>query len=670
MFANSFVNRKVSPLFWGLLAMAVMMLMAVPARAQSQPPGRFFVSGSVFDEATKEPIGDAKLKFLIAGESDPQKRVRHVSTDAQGHYRLEVPVGSVQLWFPELKPGYWLDAAHSMTSLSTSPDQPADTLHIAAKRGRIWPVQITVEGGIPNNAQPFVSLMEIEDDAARTKVVRGEPVSFQQSPNQVIAMLGNDGSGAFTECGKSGKLLLGVGVAGDETFGVDAVTTEFLVDPTFHIARVKTISPVARTDNIQIVDESGAKAVLSKASVKIVDGRPLLMFQLKRKEVVVQEFTGLIVDESGKPLSGVRVGSAIGSASGSGESDAAADTDEGGRFHLQVPLLESTEELHLMFVLSKEGYAGFDSRTFPLSKEPTEMIDVGTLTLPPGHSLPVRIVDGQGEPLVGAVVEPQGDYAQRKMAIRTDADGRGVLRNLPEGVVRVDLSYAGLNDRAQFVVSAVEAENTETELRLVAPAAAPADDGHEAKPLAVGQLAPELAIKKWTDGQERKLGDYRGRVVVLEFWGIWCSPCLNSIPAMQQLEEKFAARDVVFLAIHTPDGDVGQISKLKRQKGWKAAVGVDRGTTISDGASAEQYGVRGYPTVMILDRDGKIAFNSDAGPESVGDWTKDMRQLAGSLKIPWPIPEGDEEQAVLYMSKLQAAVFSREIEKALVAGRE
>jgi thiol-disulfide isomerase/thioredoxin len=646
------------------------MVMVVPARAQSQPREIFFVAGSVLDEVTKEPVGDAKLQFLIDGESDPQKRVRHVSTDAQGHFRLEVPVGSVQLWFPELKPGYWLDRGHSMTSLSTSPEQPVATLDIAAKRGRFWPVQIVVEGGIPDNVQSFVSVMEIEDDDVRIKLVRGEPVSFQQSPNQATAMLGKDGSGAFTECGKAGKLSLSVGVTGDETFAVDGIATEFLVDPAFNVTKVKTISPIAGTDSIQIVDDSGAKAVLSKASVKLIDGRPLLMFQLKRKKVLVQEFTGLIVDETGKPLRGVRVGSAVESSSGGGEWDAAANTDNEGRFCLRVPLVESTEVLHLRLVLNKEGYAGFESRKFPLPIQPIETIDVGKLTLPPGHSVPVRIVGGHGEPLAGAVAEPQDDYALRKLAIRTNAEGRGVLRNLPAGVVRVAISYAGLNDRAQIVVSAVDAENSETELRLVAPAAPPAADGREAKPLAVGQLAPELAIKEWTDGKERKLGDYRGRVVVLEFWGIWCGPCLKSIPAMQELAEKYAARDVVFLAIHTPDGNLEQINKLKRLKGWKTAVGVDRGTTISDGASAEQYGVRGFPTIMILGRHGKVAFNSDVEPEHVADFMQDMRQLASSLKIPWPIPEDDEEQAVLYMCRIQAALFSREIEKALLAGRK
>lgn len=653
--------------WWHLPVMGAAIVLATSAHGEA--PQKYFVTGSVFDEQTKQPIADANLSFLIDGERDPRKRLRKVSTDAAGQFRLEVPAGSVSLWFPDLKPGYWLDAERERIPLSTSPEQPVATLNVAVKPGRAWPVKVIAEGGLPDAYTFFVSVMELEADAARAKYLSAEPLSFQKSPNQASTRPGNDGSGALTECGSSGKFVVNVGAmsgqAAAQRLTFEPVIAELLVEPAFQTAKVKTVSRTSARDKTELIDENGAKATVTKAEVELADGRPLLKFRLRRKAARLQAVSGVVVDDAGKPLGDVRVGTVIGSASGSAETEATTNTDRQGHFRVEVSLLELKEPLHLLLELNKDGYAGFDSRAITLPNESAAEIDAGKFTLPRGHRVAIRVVDGQKRPLVGAVVEPSDNYALRRSQLRTDVQGRGTLENLPSGVVRLQLSHGDRYGRAHLVVSAVDAENTETELRLETPDVSKATEHEPAKPIAVGQPAPELAIDEWTDGKHRTLADYKGRVVVLDFWGIWCGPCLKSIPVMRDLAAKYGPREVVFLAIHTAGGDRQQIERLKRLYSWNAPSAIDRGTSEADSACARLYGVRGFPTVMVIDRQGKIAFNSSVDPQGVETFMKDMRELALSLEIPWPIPDDDQEQAMLYMSRIQAAFYGREIEKAL-----
>ena len=59
----------------------------------------------------------------------------------------------------------------------------------------------------------------------------------------------------------------------------------------------------------------------------------------------------------------------------------------------------------------------------------------------------------------------------------------------------------------------------------------------------VGKPAPEWALKD-ADGLEHKLADYRGTVVVIDFWAPWCGWCKLAMPALPKLLEKSAGRDV------------------------------------------------------------------------------------------------------------------------------
>ena len=705
MIADSATRTRVSAGGWSLLLLAAASSLLLPARAQEQTQeklqtpaksagakddssvaaqqpdqsdtpfaaGKYYVVGTVVEQESKQPIVGAGLRFLIDGEPNPDKKLVRAATDEKGRFRVEVPIGNLRVWFPELKAGYWLDPADNTRALATSVDKPVATLELTAKRGPAWPVQVTVEGGIPENTQLRISVQEMEDDAVRAKWLKGEPVSFMKPLVSAMSSLDHDGHGAITQCGMSGKLSVSVsGNAADGgDFKLGQIATELVVDPAFDITKVKAANPVVGTEKVELIDEQGARAMIAQVQVTVTNGRPLLTFELPRIKFETQEIVGRVVDAAGKPIADVRVGMAAGvKGGGSAECPEIGMTDAEGKFQIKVPLIETNQDMDLAFSFNKDGFACDDSQDFPFPKKPGEAMDVGKFTLEAARWLPIRVVDQHDRPVAGAVVEPTNSYAVRRMAIRTDAEGRGILKNLPVGTVSVMLMYPGLNESRKLVVSSLQADNTETRLRLKTAVVLPAVAAKPTEPIDIGQAAPEWDIDTWTDGKPHTLADYRGRVVVLDFWGLWCGGCVQNIPMMQELAEKYESKGVAFLGIHTPDGDLEQIGKLKKEMGWKTETGIDRGSSVSDGASAARYGVQGYPSIIVIDPEGKVAFNSGHEPKDKDVFMKEMQQLAESLQIPWPLPEDDSDEALSSMKRILRAKFTREIDKVLAAEKK
>ena len=73
--------------------------------------------------------------------------------------------------------------------------------------------------------------------------------------------------------------------------------------------------------------------------------------------------------------------------------------------------------------------------------------------------------------------------------------------------------------------------------------------GMGARPPVVGMPAHEFSLPNLS-GQAQSLSQYRGKIVLLNFWATWCKPCTTEMPAMQAAYERFQDRDFVVLAIH------------------------------------------------------------------------------------------------------------------------
>jgi thiol-disulfide isomerase/thioredoxin len=134
------------------------------------------------------------------------------------------------------------------------------------------------------------------------------------------------------------------------------------------------------------------------------------------------------------------------------------------------------------------------------------------------------------------------------------------------------------------------------------------DDWHN---LAVGKSAPEIEGVD-VHGKPLKLSDYRGKVVALVFWGTWCGPCMREIPREKSLAERMRGRPFAMLGVNT-DADAGAARKVMEAQGvaWPNWHDGEPG----EGPIAKLYHVRGYPTVYVIDAEGKIRSKRSLGNE-------------------------------------------------------
>lgn len=114
-----------------------------------------------------------------------------------------------------------------------------------------------------------------------------------------------------------------------------------------------------------------------------------------------------------------------------------------------------------------------------------------------------------------------------------------------------------------------------------------------------GKRAPVLTAGNWYNGK-RSISQMRGKIVVLDFWGVWCGPCVRAVPKNIEFVEKYRDKGVEFVAIHsTNQGE--RMKSFAQQRGINYPVGVDNGNT-----TARAYGVQFWPTYILIDREGVI----------------------------------------------------------------
>jgi thiol-disulfide isomerase/thioredoxin len=103
-----------------------------------------------------------------------------------------------------------------------------------------------------------------------------------------------------------------------------------------------------------------------------------------------------------------------------------------------------------------------------------------------------------------------------------------------------------------------------------------------------------------TSSQEGPLAEYRGKVVLLDFWASWCGPCRNALPNIKRLQAVYGGGDFVVISVSEDDDE----------SAWRAFVS-SHGMTWpqrldSDGTLQSKFGVNALPTYVLLGRDGAV----------------------------------------------------------------
>ena len=113
-------------------------------------------------------------------------------------------------------------------------------------------------------------------------------------------------------------------------------------------------------------------------------------------------------------------------------------------------------------------------------------------------------------------------------------------------------------------------------------------------------LKPDYRVTT-RDGRVLSPDSLRGHVVLVNVWATWCPPCRAEMPALQQLADAYAAEGVVVLGLSVDKGPPSRVDDFLRERDIRYPVAI-----VDDAVVAAFGGVRGYPTSMILDRDGVV----------------------------------------------------------------
>ena len=117
--------------------------------------------------------------------------------------------------------------------------------------------------------------------------------------------------------------------------------------------------------------------------------------------------------------------------------------------------------------------------------------------------------------------------------------------------------------------------------------------------------APELTAGEWINSEPLKLKDLRGRVVLIDFWTFGCFNCRNTLPFVKRWDDRYREKGLTVIGVHSPEfDDERKIENLRREV---ASLGIRYPVvTDNDYQTWNAYNVEAWPTVFLLDKQGRI----------------------------------------------------------------
>jgi peroxiredoxin len=138
----------------------------------------------------------------------------------------------------------------------------------------------------------------------------------------------------------------------------------------------------------------------------------------------------------------------------------------------------------------------------------------------------------------------------------------------------------------------------------------------------IGQQAPDFTLKD-AIGKSATLSDYKGRVVMINFWATWCPPCRQEMPSMELLFQEYNKKGFEILAVSSDSQGEKIVKPFMEFYELSFSALMD-----TDGKVHSAYGVTSIPTTYIVDKKGAIA-QKIMGPK---DWKdKDSKNMIEKL---------------------------------------
>src|SRR5690606_28742110 len=161
----------------------------------------------------------------------------------------------------------------------------------------------------------------------------------------------------------------------------------------------------------------------------------------------------------------------------------------------------------------------------------------------------------------------------------------------------------------------------EAEQRIAAKNEKTEEIGSRSIGLDIGDIAPDFSLET-LNGEKLSLSEYRGQVVMINFWATWCPPCRAEMPDMQRFYEK---SDVVILAVNQTKSEtsVGKVQDFTDKLGITYPILLDQ-----EGEIDRLYRIQPLPTTYMIDPNGVIRFKT-YGPMNYDMMMKEYRKLIG-----------------------------------------
>jgi thiol-disulfide isomerase/thioredoxin len=160
----------------------------------------------------------------------------------------------------------------------------------------------------------------------------------------------------------------------------------------------------------------------------------------------------------------------------------------------------------------------------------------------------------------------------------------------------------------------------------------------------IGKDAAPLAVEAWANGKPLTEADLKGKVVLLDFWAVWCGPCIATFPHLREWHEEYAEKGLVIIGLtryynYKWDDEAGRatrsqepvakedenktLDKFAEQHDLHHVFGIQSERTLSD-----YYAVSGIPHVVLIDREGKVRLirvgSGEANAKAIGDMLKKL----------------------------------------------